>query len=272
MLYYFFTPENPGVIGEHTVGDVDDSSTVQHLHLVFEGPVSDDIIAANFDVHLISGDLRDKLLASDLTGYHFSELEPELTYDSQWDRLDVTLPDLPKLVWMQVPGIGGQDDFGMLDGRLVVSDKALQLLEIGNISEAQIEDYIPEGEPPYITKYFIADMPTTIERRIEGYFFAYLPADGIDLQRSHDGHYCVSTAVLSRLTERRATGYVLQEPLSLSGEPMPDRPFSMLQINGTRGRHDLVKEPDLPLMLSDRIIDIFDGCSLPNVTIAPLGE
>jgi len=81
-----------------------------------------------------------------------SEIEKARLTGAGFDQVEVTVSEqfrelypnrqLPKFVWLKIEGNPGQDDFGNApDGRLVVSQRALEVLQTVGISHALVTGF-----------------------------------------------------------------------------------------------------------------------------------
>jgi len=83
--------------------------------------------------------LKAAIQSAGLTGVHFDNVK---TYKSE--QFDELYPDvkLPEFAWMKVEGEAGQYDFGIAQSRrLVVSERALKLLQSFGIPHAKVSDF-----------------------------------------------------------------------------------------------------------------------------------
>ncbi|HEY6259210.1 MAG TPA: hypothetical protein VIY51_25815, partial [Xanthobacteraceae bacterium] len=111
---------------------------VIHLHYQFDGWLGD-VLLTSFPSFIVTEDAKNKLLKSGVTGVRFDEVEVTTS-----DVFEEIYPGrrLPRFAWLQVVGRPGQDDFGIAaNRRLVMSERALDLLKELQLSHAQIEPF-----------------------------------------------------------------------------------------------------------------------------------
>ena len=139
MKYFFVLPEVAGGLGEHSVLDTSvRPSIVRRLHYQMEGWLGDAILET-FPVFIVTEEAKNALLESGLSGMAFDEVEVTLS-----DRFRELYPGrmIPSFAWLK-PGQAGEGDFGVaVDGRLVVSERALDLLKRLGISNALVEPFV----------------------------------------------------------------------------------------------------------------------------------
>lgn len=136
MKYYTVEPEVAGGLGENTKMDRSIHPPIVHrLHYEFYGWLGDAIVAS-FPCFLAREEARSELECSGVTGLHFEEAE--VTTSDEFNEL---FPDvrLPRFLWMRVLGRAREDDFGISpDGRLIVSERAVKVLQHLGISNALV--------------------------------------------------------------------------------------------------------------------------------------
>lgn len=89
---------------------------------------------------MVSERLRREIDSEQLSGVTFEEclVTKSPMFEGLYQRRDI-----PRFYWMKIHGCGGNEDFAIANNlRLVVSPKALQVLESFHIENADIEDYI----------------------------------------------------------------------------------------------------------------------------------
>jgi|SRR5215471_10044156 len=142
VKYYFIEPEVAGSWGENTI--VTDRSVhapiVSKLDYEFDGWPGD-VLLESFPVFIVTEFAKEKLQALRATGVKFDRVEVSTS-----EEFEHFYPDrkLPNFVWLKVDGTAGRDDFGRApapDLRLVISDRALNVLRPLGISHAEIEDF-----------------------------------------------------------------------------------------------------------------------------------
>jgi hypothetical protein len=139
MRYYFIEPEVAGGLGPNTIADKSvHPPLVTYLNYQFDGWLGDAILES-YPVFIIVEDAKSALLRNSITGVRLDEVE--VTTSEQFKDI---YPDkkLPRFAWLQIIGRAGEDDFGIAaDNRLVISERALDVLKQFNISHAVIEAY-----------------------------------------------------------------------------------------------------------------------------------
>ncbi len=134
MKYFFVEPEVAGGFGDRAI--IDRSSgkmDVKKLHYEFDGWLGDELIEST-PCFIVSKRLADKITSEKLTGGKFDDVE--VTTSDEFQEFHQNR-QLPEFVWFKVDGKPGEDDFGLTSElNLIVSEKALQLLLSGGISNA----------------------------------------------------------------------------------------------------------------------------------------
>ncbi len=136
MEYFYVEPEVAGGLGENTLLD---SSThppvVRHLHYQFDGWLGDSLLES-FPCFIVTQDAQLTMSRLGFSGLEFGPVE--VTRSEQFNELHPDLP-LPMFVWFKPIGRLGIDDFSTaIDGRLIVSDRALEALKSTGLSNAFI--------------------------------------------------------------------------------------------------------------------------------------
>ncbi|MGC9966305.1 MAG: hypothetical protein ABSE08_12950 [Syntrophobacteraceae bacterium] len=143
MKYFYIQPEVAGGLGENTVMDRSvHPPIVSKLHYAFDG-WGGDVLLRSFPCLIVTEDAKKKLQSVGLTGMRFDKVEVTTSefFQDRYPNLQ-----LPKFVWLQVAGKPGQDDFGFVqDARLLVSERALKVLEGLGISNALVTPF-DEGQ------------------------------------------------------------------------------------------------------------------------------
>lgn len=139
MDYFYVEPEVAGSLGANTVMDSSvHPPVVSRLHYQFDGWLGD-VLLESFPSFIVTDKAKEKLQEIAATGAQFGEVE--ITTSDQFKEL---YPDrqLPGFVWLQISGTAGSDDFGTAaDGRLVVSERALDLLKGLALSNAFVDPF-----------------------------------------------------------------------------------------------------------------------------------
>jgi hypothetical protein len=137
-MFYRLEPEVAGGLGEHTVMDRSVvPPRVERLHYVFEGWLGDDLLET-YPSFIVSEQLATRLDGADLGGYRWRPCEVSVSGEFAELQPEVALPTFR---WLDVWGKPQVDDFGVeADGRLVVSDRALSALRLGQLEHCDIEE------------------------------------------------------------------------------------------------------------------------------------
>jgi hypothetical protein len=114
------------------------SNTIHKLHYEFDF-WSEDVLLSSSPSWIVTVPAKNAIQSSGLTGAHFDNVEV-----SRSDLFDQLHPGkaLPEFVWFKVTGRAGHDDFGTIhETRLVVSERALALLQRLGIPNAKVSDF-----------------------------------------------------------------------------------------------------------------------------------
>lgn len=138
MKFFYIKPEVAGGLGQNTVMDRSQHPPIVHkLHYVFHGWLGDALLAS-FPCFIVTKIAMEKLQAAAVTGIKFQSVEVTTSGEFQDFYPNRKLPDF---AWMQVEGVPGHDDFYIGQPyRLVISDRALQILSELGIPHAQITE------------------------------------------------------------------------------------------------------------------------------------
>jgi hypothetical protein len=139
MKYFVVEPEVAGGLGDGTEMDASTHPPiVSRLHYQLEGWLGD-VLLESYPCFIVTRGARDKLLSLIATGAHFAEVE--VTKSEAFDELEPGRV-IPEFLWLQPTGEAGHDDFGAApDGRLVVSERALEALQELQFSNALVEPF-----------------------------------------------------------------------------------------------------------------------------------
>lgn len=139
MPYFIVEPEVAGGLGDRT--EMDRSvhpPVVTRLHYQFDGWLGDALVES-FPAFIVTEAASEALIAAGLTGVEFSEAEIATT---ETFREFYPGRDLPSFVWLKPVGQAARDDFGTAaDGRLVVSQRALDVLRECGLDHAVVEAF-----------------------------------------------------------------------------------------------------------------------------------
>ncbi len=135
-MYFVVEPEVAGSIGDRSILDrTIHPPRVTKLHYLFEGWLGDPLVES-FPVFGVTGDLKRRFNEAGLSGTEFEDME--ISTSDEFNELypDRTLPVFERLI---PAGLAGTDDIGTLpDGRLVVSQRALDVLKAAGVRQALI--------------------------------------------------------------------------------------------------------------------------------------
>lgn len=137
--YYYVEPEVAGGLGTNTVMNRDvHPPSVSLLHYHLDGWLGDAILES-FPCFIATSTAKQELQAVGSTGARFDQVE--VTTSDQFRELYPNR-QLPEFVWLKVEGKPGRDDLGIApDGRLVVSERTLDVLRACGISQALIGEF-----------------------------------------------------------------------------------------------------------------------------------
>jgi hypothetical protein len=139
MKYYALSPEVAGELGERTEMDTAvHPPVVSRLHYEFSDWLGDELVES-FPVFLISTALGQSAASAGLSGFVLADAETTLSEEAE-ELLDGET--IPEFRWLQITGRPGAADFGQTaEARLVVSERALDLLRQGSLNNCGVEDY-----------------------------------------------------------------------------------------------------------------------------------
>jgi len=140
MNYYYIEPEVAGGWGKNTVFDrtLGKPTVVHKLNYEFDGWLGDELLEST-PCFIATERMSREIEQSHLTGARFDHVE--VTTSEQFKELYPSR-QLPKFVWLRVDGNPGQDDFGIApDFRLVVSERALKILQAVGVAQALVSDF-----------------------------------------------------------------------------------------------------------------------------------
>jgi hypothetical protein len=146
-MYFEVEPEVAGHLGKSSV--VDRSiypPTVSKLEYQLDDWLGGDLLTS-FPVYIVTERLALALEGVKPTGFSLDLVA--ITTSEQFEEIhrDLHLPPaLPEFRWLKVYGMAGKDDFGLIgDYRLIVSERALGLLQRHNIQHATIREFTESG-------------------------------------------------------------------------------------------------------------------------------
>lgn len=137
MKYFYVDPEVAGGLGSRTVMDRSvHPPLVARLHYHIEGWLGD-VVLESFPCFIVTLEVMDSLREFGATGVDFDDADISISAQFKETHPDLTIPHF---VWMKIAGQASQDDFGAgSDGRMIVSEAALELLRKLGIAHALIE-------------------------------------------------------------------------------------------------------------------------------------
>ncbi len=138
--HYVVEPEVAGGWGKNTVFNAapGKGTAVHKLHYEFEGWLGDELLEST-PCFIVSERMAREIGGAELTGVRFDEVE--VTVSQEFMQLYPSR-QLPKFVWLKVQGTPGGDDFGTAqDLRLVVSERALEVLRRVGIAHAAVTPF-----------------------------------------------------------------------------------------------------------------------------------
>ena len=140
MKYFYVGPMDPGEFGDDIVMTHDTRPpTVVKLDVSFEGYFGDALLEP-FPCFIGTDVLVHAILDRRLTGTEIAAVKTSIAdqYDSSYCKPE----DIPHFHWLKIVGIAGLDDFGLAPKhKLVVSERALNVLNSLGIENAEVEPY-----------------------------------------------------------------------------------------------------------------------------------
>ncbi len=138
MNEYILRPEVAGGLGPQS--ELDASTyppRVNRLHYEFSGWLGDDIVES-FPTFIVTIPLSDAMSLSRLSGVRFDDLV--VTKDPQFEQFfPEVASSLPEWRWLRLAGTPHVDDLWQDEtGRLVVSDRALEVFRRFRITNAEV--------------------------------------------------------------------------------------------------------------------------------------
>ncbi len=140
MEYFELEPEVAGELGEKTIIDTTTHPPiVGKLEFIFTGWLGDDIIEC-FPVFLVSERLKKLLQTTSLSGFTIEECDINIS-EKMRELKPSTNPG--QFFWLKVYGKSNLEDFFISsDNMLIVSSKALEILNQVRIENCLIEEYL----------------------------------------------------------------------------------------------------------------------------------
>lgn len=140
MKFYKLDPEVAGGWGANTAftRTLGKPLVVHRLHYQFDGWLGDELLESS-PCFIVTQRLADLLQRRELSGYELKGVEistSEIFRDHFPER------QLPQFAWLDVTGKVGVDDFSVdVDGRLVVSESALDALKAMQLENCEVSDF-----------------------------------------------------------------------------------------------------------------------------------
>lgn len=142
MPFYELQPDPVGEHGENLA--LDESvhpPRVTHLHIEIDNWVGDDL-AESYPCYVVTEGLAQALNNAGIGAYQLREAEVTMA-DEGRELIDELGLSEPKFQWLDVSGTACEDDIGTTAGaRLVVSDRALELLRQFRLDRCDVEEYV----------------------------------------------------------------------------------------------------------------------------------
>jgi hypothetical protein len=139
MQYFYIEPEVAGGLGDQTILDRSvHPPIVDKLHYQMEGWLGDAILES-FPAFIVTEEAKQGLLEAGVTGVDFADVT--ITTSDEFRQLYPNRA-LPSFAWLKPQGSPAQDDFGVAsDGRLVISERALKVLQKFGVENAVVEPF-----------------------------------------------------------------------------------------------------------------------------------
>ncbi|MFC7625156.1 hypothetical protein [Microlunatus sp. GCM10028923] len=140
MDYFILEPEVAGGLGDNTIMDTSvHPPRVEQLHYEIDYGWLGDELLESYPCYIVTQNLASSLATSGLGRFELDEAEVSLTPEAQEEHEG---KEIPRFQWLRVTGIAGQDDLGVTSkGQLVVSERALQVLQTAAVDNCDIEPY-----------------------------------------------------------------------------------------------------------------------------------
>ncbi|MBX5268668.1 hypothetical protein HJB99_08270 [Rhizobium sp. NLR17b] len=140
MRYFYMEPEVSGRLGDGTIMDRSvHPPIISELHYEMEGWLGEAILES-FPAFIVTEQARQGLISAAITGASFAEVH---VTTSETFRELYPAREIPPFAWLKPVGKAAHDDFGTAsDGRLVVSERALQVLRKFGTENALVEPFV----------------------------------------------------------------------------------------------------------------------------------
>jgi hypothetical protein len=138
MKFYALDPEVAGELGKNTVMNTSvHPPEVSKLHYELDAWLGDDLIQS-FPCYLVTERLKRKMESASMVGVAFAPVEFNVSANFK-DRHPSKA--VPNFTWLKITGSAGKDDFGVeAHGRLVVSERALKLIQDFSLNHCEISE------------------------------------------------------------------------------------------------------------------------------------
>ena len=165
MQFYVIEPEVAGGWGDHIVVDRSvEPARVEHLHYQFDGWLGDELLTTD-PVYICTERVAAALQAGTLSGFRLAEVE--VSCSSQFRELHPHRT-LPPFRWLQVTGQAERNDFGLREGHLVVSDRALSCLRSFSLTQARVRTVAEfEWDPAKHTEQLFAEAKARMDEMMK---------------------------------------------------------------------------------------------------------
>jgi hypothetical protein len=111
---------------------------IHKLHYQLDGWLGDDLLESD-SCYVITDRLAKALQGRGLSGYDLKDVEVSVS-----DQFNDCYPgrELPGFVWLDITGAAGVSDFGVgSDGRLIVSESALEALKHTQLDNCSVSEF-----------------------------------------------------------------------------------------------------------------------------------
>ena len=139
MTYFVLEPEVAGGFGPTTTGNLRARPPqIEKFNYEFDTWLGDPLLEA-LSTFIVTDGLKEALIEARASGVAFGDVEVTkagIFLDMNGDR------PLPAFCWLQITGRAGKDDFGLSSsGRLVVSERMMNLLKAFGLNHCEVSEY-----------------------------------------------------------------------------------------------------------------------------------
>ncbi|WP_183575288.1 hypothetical protein HDF18_15190 [Mucilaginibacter sp. X5P1] len=139
MRRYLIGPEVAGQLGNDTILNYSTKPPIiEKLHYRFDDWLGDDFLEG-FQCFICTERLANYLNENKLTGYKLEDCK--ISKSELFDDLNEDGLDLPIFYWFKVIGNENEDFFIIPNSRLIISERALNILKMFNINHCDIKEY-----------------------------------------------------------------------------------------------------------------------------------